>query len=196
MGIFLRSIKINRSIMQLRPEIRLAFQRADIRGLTPTAPAKLYDIRSEVQDDVIEVFNIIWIFFVFLRVSFLLFHNIIIFGVLPAELWLLDWYLSQPDQDPVQFVREGLETSPPQEFEKRFRSFINIELCSSTREQIISLYNIICYAMVARIRFYLFQLTSSILFFVSNSKNMNSIIELSVVFKKVWAKTAMNLLQT
>jgi len=33
----------------------LAFQRADIRGLTPTAPAKLYDIRSEVQDDVIEV---------------------------------------------------------------------------------------------------------------------------------------------
>jgi len=36
-------------------EIRLAFQRADIRGLTPKAPEKLYDIRSEVQDDVIEV---------------------------------------------------------------------------------------------------------------------------------------------
>lgn len=30
-------------------------KRADIRGLRPTAPAKLYDIRSEVQDDVIEV---------------------------------------------------------------------------------------------------------------------------------------------
>ncbi|GMH13242.1 hypothetical protein Nepgr_015083 [Nepenthes gracilis] len=34
---------------------RLAFKRADIIRLTPTALAKLDDIRSKVQDDVIEV---------------------------------------------------------------------------------------------------------------------------------------------
>jgi hypothetical protein len=33
----------------------LAYQRADIRRLTPTAPTKLDDIRSKVRDDVIQV---------------------------------------------------------------------------------------------------------------------------------------------
>ncbi|KAK7326297.1 hypothetical protein VNO80_33117 [Phaseolus coccineus] len=48
-------LEIDHAVTANQAEIRLAFQRADIRGLTPKAPEKLYDIRSEVQDDVIEV---------------------------------------------------------------------------------------------------------------------------------------------
>lgn len=48
-------LEIDHAVTANQAEIRLAFQRAYIRGLTPKAPEKLYDIRSEVQDDVIEV---------------------------------------------------------------------------------------------------------------------------------------------
>lgn len=46
---------IDHAVTANQAEIRLAFQRADIIGLRPKAPALLYDIRSEIQDDVIEV---------------------------------------------------------------------------------------------------------------------------------------------
>lgn len=67
--------------------------------------------------------------------------------VLPSECQLLDRYFNLPGQDPewIQFVRERLETSPPAEFETRFRSFMNIELCSSTRDMILDLYKVIFY---------------------------------------------------
>lgn len=61
--------------------------------------------------------------------------------VLPSECQLLDFYLRQPRQDPewIQFVHERRSLCPPVEFEARFQSFLNIELCTSTREMVIDL---------------------------------------------------------
>lgn len=65
--------------------------------------------------------------------------------VLPSECQLLDRYFHLPGQDPewIPFVRERLETSPPAEFETRFRSLFHIELCSSTLDMILDLYKVI-----------------------------------------------------
>lgn len=94
--------------------------------------------------------------FLFVRASFLLFHNIslllyqhTLFGILPSELQLLDHYMNQPHQDPewVEFVRERLQTHglSPREYEVMVRDFLNTEFCFATREQISELYRLIFY---------------------------------------------------
>ncbi|EEF26945.1 conserved hypothetical protein [Ricinus communis] len=59
-------------------------------------------------------------------------------GVLPAEVDLLESYLNRANQDPewVQYVRTTLQNTPPPYFDRAFRSFLEIEMCSLTKEQI------------------------------------------------------------
>jgi hypothetical protein len=92
---------------------------------------------------------------IFIRASFILFHNIRgfyqnkIFCILPSEIALLDHYLHQPQQDPewVQFVHQRLRTQrlSPWKYEVMVRDFLNTEFCFATQEQICSIYKIIYY---------------------------------------------------
>lgn len=90
--------------------------------------------------------------FLFLRGASLLFSNLnelLFWGVMPTsvDVQLLNQYLRSPEQDPkwVQFVHESLRNCPQTELPRRFQSFMNIEMCTSTNKQIISLYQMIFY---------------------------------------------------
>lgn len=74
-------------------------------------------------------------------------------GVLPAEVDLLESYLNRANQDPVQYVRTTLQNTPPPYFDRAFRSFLEIEMCSLTKEQIVQLYKIIFYGREAHFFF-------------------------------------------
>lgn len=112
-------------------------------------------IRNRPFQRVVFCLKCLFWFFLCVRLSFLLLDTLSImfsfqntvFGILPSELALLDHYLAQPDQDPewVEFVRQQAQNRQlsPREYEVMVRDFLNTELCSSTREQICSLYKLI-----------------------------------------------------
>jgi len=102
--------------------------------------------------------SLVLVFFVSRLLVFIYFafHNMrsfilgpLFMHVLPSEVQLLDFYLGQPWQDPewVHFVYERMAecTNLPAQFGARFQSFMNIELCTSTRDMIIELYKTIFY---------------------------------------------------
>nr|WFQ81693.1 ATP synthase F0 subunit c [Coptis chinensis] len=64
-----------------------------------------------------------------------------------SDLALLEGYLSLPRQDAgwVEFVRDRLATSPPEELNARIHSFLNIELCGKTKENIYGIFRSIYY---------------------------------------------------
>lgn len=79
------------------------------------------------------------------------FNNILLSpcGILPSELYLLEFYLKQSHQDPewVEYVHQVLKTTPIHSatYEVMVRDFLNTEFCFVTRDQICSLYQLIFY---------------------------------------------------
>lgn len=73
--------------------------------------------------------------------------NLPVMHVLPTGWDLLNFYLNQPGQDPewVHFVHERLAEciNIPEQLAGRFQSFLNIELCTSTRGMIIECFKIL-----------------------------------------------------
>lgn len=96
----------------------------------------------------------IFFFFFLFRIIFLLYNNIFFIRldmhlVTPFEIDMLDSYLNRENQDQewVDYVRATLQTAPtPRSFEVAFRSFLNIEMCSSIKEEIIDIYKSIFFA--------------------------------------------------
>jgi len=71
-----------------------------------------------------------------------------IFGILPSEFNLLDFFLNQPHQEQewVQLVRRRIQNPISSlEYELFVRDVLNIEMCYSTQEKKISMYKVLFY---------------------------------------------------